>query len=77
MSVVGRGIKKLLVETVAYVFVDILFLESHTVLAILKNDLRLLKDKPLEIIPKYGRTEAKVGLRAANRIIFEIASHFK
>ena len=48
-----------------------------TVLAFLKNGLRLLKDKALEIIPKYGRTEAKVGLRAANRIIFEIASHFK
>ena len=37
----------------------------------------LLKDKVMEIIPKYGRTEAKVGLRTANRIIFEIASHFK
>ena len=73
----SRGIKKLLVETVAYVFIDILFLESHTVLAFLKNGLRLLKDKALEIIPKYGRTEAKVGLRAANRIIFETASHFK
>ena len=29
----------------------------------------LLKDKALEIIPKYGRTEAKVGLRVAERII--------
>ena len=48
-----------------------------TVLTLLKNGLKLLKDKALEIIPTYGRTEAKVGLRAANRIIFEIASHFK
>ena len=29
----------------------------------------MLKDKALEIIPKYGRTEAKVGLRVAERII--------
>ena len=32
-----------------------------TVLAFLKNGLKLLKDKALEIILKYGRTEAKVG----------------
>ena len=30
LQVVSRGIKKLLVETVAYVFTDILFLESHS-----------------------------------------------
>ena len=48
-----------------------------TVLAFLKNSLRLLKVKALEVIPKYERSEAKVGLRAANRIIFQIASHFK
>ena len=48
-----------------------------TVSAVLINGLSFLKEKALEIIPKYGRTEAKVGLRAANRIIFEIASHFK
>ena len=48
-----------------------------TVLTFLKNGLKLLKDKALEIIPKYGRTEAKVGVRTANRIIFETASHFK
>ena len=29
------------------------------VLTFLKNDLKLLKDKALEIIPKYGRTEAQ------------------
>ena len=33
-----------------------------TVLTALKNGSKLLKDKALEIIPKYGRTEAKVGL---------------
>ena len=48
-----------------------------TVLILLRSGLKLLKNKALEIIPKYGRSEAKVGLRAANRIIFEIASHFK
>ena len=66
----SRGIKKLLVETVAYVVTDILFLESHSPY-ILKNGLKLLKDKALEIKPKYGRTEAEVGLRVAERIIFE------
>ena len=40
-----------------------------TVLTFLKNGLKLLKNKALEIIPKYGRTEAKVGLRVAERII--------
>ena len=29
----------------------------------------MLKDKALEIIPKYGRTESKVGFRVAERII--------
>ena len=33
-----------------------------TALTCLKNSLKLLKDKGLEIIPKYGRTEAKFGL---------------
>ena len=56
---------------------------TATVLTFLKNGLKLLKDKALEIIPKYGRTEAKVGLRVAERtIIFEalqliLALHFK
>ena len=46
-----------------------------TVLILLKNGLKLLKNKALEIIPKYGRTEAKVGLRVVERtIIFE--THF-
>ena len=42
------------------------------VLTFLKYDLKLLKDKALEIIRKYGGTEAKVGLSLAERtIIFE------
>ena len=54
-----------------------------TVLTFLKNGLKLLKDKALEIIPKYGRTEVKVGLRVVERIIiFEtlqliVAFYFK
>ena len=40
---------------------------SATVLTFLKNGLKLLKIKALEI--KYGRTESKVGLRVAERII--------
>ena len=40
-----------------------------TVLTFLKNGLKLLKDKALETIPKHGRTEEKVGLRTAERII--------
>ena len=55
----SRGIKKLQVETVAYVFTDIPFLDSHTVFNFLKNGFMLLKDKALEIIPKFRRTEAQ------------------
>ena len=40
-----------------------------TVLTFLKNGLKLLMEKAREIIPKYGKTEAKVGLRVADRII--------
>ena len=78
----SRGsIRKLLVETVTYVFTDILFLESHSLYSF-KKCLKLLKDKVLEIIPKYGRTEVKVGRRVAERIIFEalqliLALYFK
>ena len=43
-----------------------------TVFTFLKNSLKLLKDKALEIIPKYGRIETKFGLRIAERtIMFE------
>ena len=40
-----------------------------TDLTFLKNGLKLLKDKELEIIPNHGRTEAKVDLWVAERII--------
>ena len=33
---------------------------TATVLAFLKIGLKLLKDKALEIIPQYGRTEAQI-----------------
>ena len=46
------------------------FGEPQSVLTFLKNNLKLLKDKAVEIIPKYGRTEVKVGFRVA-KIIFE------
>ena len=46
------------------------FGEPQSVLTFLKNGLKLLKDKAVEIIPKYGRTEVKVGFRVA-KIIFE------
>ena len=42
---------------------------TATVLTFLKNGLKLLKDIALEILPKYGRTEAKVDLKVAGRII--------
>ena len=32
---------------------------TATVLTFLKNGIKLLKDKALEVIPKYGRTEAQ------------------
>ena len=45
-------------ETLYYVFTDIPFLDSHSPY-FFKNDLKLLKENPMEIIPKYGRTEAQ------------------
>ena len=49
-----------LVETVAYVFTDIPFLDSHSpALFFIKNDFNLLKEKALEMIPKYRRAEAQ------------------
>ena len=46
-------------ETVAYVFTDIslVFFGQPQPLLFIKNDLQLLKEKALEMIPKYGRTE--------------------
>ena len=58
---VSRGsIKKFLVNRAAYVFADIplLFGQSQPLL-FKRNDLELLKEKALEMIPKYGRTEAQ------------------
>ena len=47
-------------ETVAYVFTDILLLFGQPKpLFFLKNGLQLLKQKAFEMIPKYGRTEAQ------------------
>ena len=45
-------------ETVAYVFIDIPFLGSHSPY-FLKNRLQLFKEKVLKMIIKYGRTEAQ------------------
>ena len=54
------SIKKFLVERVAYVFTDIpLLFGKPQPLLFLKNGLQLLKEKVLEMIPKYGRTEAQ------------------
>ena len=59
-TVMSRGcIKKLLVETLAYIFTDIPSLDGHSSY-FLWNGLKLLKDKALEIVPKYGRTEAQI-----------------
>ena len=46
-------------ETVAYVFTDIPFLHSHIPYFFIKNGLKLVKEKDLEMIPKYGRTGAQ------------------
>ena len=46
--------------TVAYVFNDIpLLFGQPQHLLFLKNGLQLLKEKPLEMIPKHGRTEVQ------------------
>ena len=60
-ELVSRGsIKKFLVVTVAYVFTDIpLFFGHPQPLPFFENGLQLLKKKILEMIPKYGRTEAQ------------------
>ena len=57
----SRGsIKKFLVVTVGYVFTDIpLLFGQPQPLLLLKNGLQLLKEKALEMIPKYERTEAQ------------------
>ena len=55
----ARGfIKKLLEETVAYIFIDIPFWTA-TVLTFLKDGLELLKVKARRMMLKYGGTEAQ------------------
>ena len=54
------SIKKFLVVTVVYVFTEVsLLFGQPQPLLFLKNGLQLLKEKALEMIPKYGRTEAQ------------------
>ena len=48
-----------LVETAVYVVTYIPFLDSHSPYIFIKKDLKLLKEKELEMIPEYGRTEAQ------------------
>ena len=56
-------------EAIAYAFFDIPSLDCHRPCFLIKNMFKLLKEKVLEMISKYGRTEGKVGLRAVARII--------
>ena len=52
--------KFLVVIVAAYVFTDIpLLLGQPQPLFFKKNGLQLLKEKALEMTPKYGRTEAQ------------------
>ena len=54
------SIKRFLIEIVAYVFTDVLLLFGQPQsIPVLKNGLQLLKEKAFEIIPKYGRIEAR------------------
>ena len=56
----SRGsIKKFLVLTVANVFTDIPLFFGQPQPLLLKNGSQLLKEKALEMIPKYERTEAQ------------------
>ena len=58
-TVVRRGyIKKLLVETVAYVINGIPFLDSHSPHCFEKW-LKIVEGKALKMIPKYRRTETQ------------------
>ena len=67
--------QKLLVETVAFALLMFHFWAA-TVLTFSKNNLELLKEKALKMIPKHERTKAQISLGVAERIIFEIVSHF-
>ena len=56
----GTGSIKKLVETIAYAFTNNpLHFGQPQPLLFLKNGLQLLKEKALEMIPKYGRTEGQ------------------
>ena len=48
-------IKKLITETMAYVLTDIPFLNSQSPYFFKTNNIKLLKEKALKIIPEYGR----------------------
>ena len=55
----SRGcIKKLIVETIAYVFTDISFLDSHSPY-FFKKLLKVAQELRLKIIPNYGRIETQ------------------
>ena len=55
----SRGcIKKLIVETIAYVFTDISFLDSYSPY-FLKKLLKVAQELRLKIIPNYGRIETQ------------------
>lgn len=46
-------------ETAIYVVTYIPFLDSDSPYIFIKKDLKLLKEKELEMIPEYGRAEAQ------------------
>ena len=74
-----RGyIKKFLVETVAYVFTDIpLLFGQPQPLLFLKKYYTVAQGKRIRNDNlNMEELKHKVGLRKAERIIFEIASHF-
>ena len=52
----SRGcIKKLITETMAYVFTDVPFLDGQSPYFFKTNGIKLLKENALKIIPEYGR----------------------
>ena len=53
-------------------------MDSHSPFFFIKNGLKLLKEKALEMTPNVEEQKHEVGLKAAKRIaVFEIASQFK
>ena len=55
----NRGIIKLLVEIVAYVFIDIPFLDSHSLYLFEKRINVAQGQSTANHIPKYGRIEGQ------------------